>query len=189
MYQMSTLKKIREQRNLTQEELSSSSGISARTIQRIEAGTIPKGQTLRLLAFSLAVREEELQESFDKILEEKKHGNEILASKDCWKIKVINLSSIPFVILPPLNILLPLFLMLVTKKRGQIVKQVISVQIMWSITAPILFLLVAFLKLGNTVALITIVLLVLSNIFIIIRNAIAIDRNKSLFYKLNFSMI
>ncbi|MDF2831166.1 helix-turn-helix transcriptional regulator [Chryseobacterium indoltheticum] len=45
---MSELKKIRETKNITQEELAEKSGISVRTIQRIEAGTIPKGYTLKL---------------------------------------------------------------------------------------------------------------------------------------------
>ena len=45
--QMSQLKKIREEKNLTQEKLAQQSGISVRTIQRIEAGTDPKGDTLK----------------------------------------------------------------------------------------------------------------------------------------------
>jgi transcriptional regulator with XRE-family HTH domain len=44
---MSKLKQIREQQNLTQEELAEKSGISVRTIQRIESGTEPKGHTLK----------------------------------------------------------------------------------------------------------------------------------------------
>ena len=35
---MSSLKTLREQQNLTQEELSKKSGVSTRTIQRIETG-------------------------------------------------------------------------------------------------------------------------------------------------------
>jgi len=37
---MSKLKRIREEQHLTQEELSANSGISVRTIQRIESGGI-----------------------------------------------------------------------------------------------------------------------------------------------------
>ncbi len=54
---MSRLKEIREQKNLTQEELLEQSNISVRTIQRIEAGTEPKGHTLKILAKSLAISE------------------------------------------------------------------------------------------------------------------------------------
>jgi len=46
---MSKLKQLREQKNMTQEELSEKSGISVRTIQRIESGTNPKGHTLKYL--------------------------------------------------------------------------------------------------------------------------------------------
>ena len=46
---MSKLREIRERHNLTQEELSEKSGISVRTIQRIESGTEPKGHTLKIL--------------------------------------------------------------------------------------------------------------------------------------------
>ena len=57
---MSRLKEIREQKNLTQEELSEQSNISVRTIQRIEAGTEPKGHTLKILAKSLDISESDL---------------------------------------------------------------------------------------------------------------------------------
>lgn len=54
---MSKLKTLREQKNLTQEELSERSKISVRTIQRIESGTEPKGHTLRALAQTLEIEE------------------------------------------------------------------------------------------------------------------------------------
>ena len=44
---MSKLKNLREFQNLTQEELAEKSGVSVRTIQRIETGKKPKGYTLR----------------------------------------------------------------------------------------------------------------------------------------------
>ena len=57
---MSELKKIREEKNLTQEELAEKSGLSVRTIQRIEAGTEPKGYTLKTLASTLDISEKYL---------------------------------------------------------------------------------------------------------------------------------
>ena len=57
---MSELKKIREAQHLTQEELAVKSGLSVRTIQRIESGTIPRGYTLKTLASSLSIPEEDL---------------------------------------------------------------------------------------------------------------------------------
>ncbi len=57
---MSKLKIVREQKNLTQEELSEKSGISVRTIQRIESGIAPKGHTLKALSKTLEILETEL---------------------------------------------------------------------------------------------------------------------------------
>ncbi len=57
---MSKLKENREKLNLTQEELSDKSGISVRTIQRIESGNEPKGHTLKILAKTLEITENEL---------------------------------------------------------------------------------------------------------------------------------
>ncbi len=50
IYNMSTLLELREKLNLTQEELANKANISVRTIQRIEAGSIPKGFTLEALS-------------------------------------------------------------------------------------------------------------------------------------------
>lgn len=44
---------LREENRLTQKELAEKAGLSLRTIQRIEAGNIPKGFTLKALAESL----------------------------------------------------------------------------------------------------------------------------------------
>lgn len=61
---MSELKKIREEMNLTQEELAEKSGISVRTIQRIESGTKPKGYTLKALAAALGISEKRFVGSY-----------------------------------------------------------------------------------------------------------------------------
>jgi len=50
---MSRLLEFREKLNLTQEELSEKSGVSVRTIQRIEAGKEPRGYTLKTLGFGI----------------------------------------------------------------------------------------------------------------------------------------
>tara|TARA_R110000796_G_scaffold35017_4_gene90263 strand:- start:1996 stop:2559 length:564 start_codon:yes stop_codon:yes gene_type:complete len=187
---MSRLKALREQQNLTQEELSEKSGISARTIQRIETGKEPKGFTLKALAKALEIGENELlyKESEKKITEGEKENNQVILINYSF-LKLINLSTIPFIIIPPLNIIIPLVLMFTMKQKNSLTKQLISVQILWTIVAPIVFMLGLFLKLGNIFTLILMILIVLSNIFIIIRNAIEIDRNKNLRYKLNFNMI
>ncbi|PIF43532.1 uncharacterized protein DUF4870 [Chryseobacterium sp. 52] len=184
---MSKLKEIREQKNMTQEELAESSGISVRTIQRIEAGTQPKGHTLRVLAKALEIKESDFQNL--EIEKEDPEIQEEQISINYSLIKIINLSSIPCILLPPLNILVPLILMFKLKQKNYLAKQIISVQILWTILAPITFMLGIFLKPGPTLTLIIMILIILSNVFIILRNAAEIDRNKKLLYKLNFNMI
>jgi len=191
---MSKLKAIREQKNLTQEELSEKSKISVRTIQRIEAGTEPKGYTLRTLAQALEIEESALlQDTPQEIPEadevETRVEELIPIPVNYSYIKIINLSSLLFTLLPPLNILVPLLLMFTMKQRNSLVKQIISVQIMWTVMAPVIFMLGIFLKLGKQFTLILMIIIVLSNIFIILRNASEIDGNKKLYFRLKFSMI
>lgn len=191
---MSELKKIREKRNLTQEELAEKSGISVRTIQRIEAGTTPKGYTLKTLAESLDVSEKDLLASktikeeivIDEVIDTTEENHSLFNS---GLIKIINLSSLPFAWLPIVNFLLPLLIMFFTKEKSPIVKQIISLQIFLAIISPIIFMLIALLKLGSVSVMITMIVLVLTNVYIILRNAYEIDKKQGLRYKLNFSFI
>jgi len=191
---MSELKKIRETKNLTQEELAEKSGISVRTIQRIEAGTTPKGYTLKTLAESLEVSENDLLTSetikeeivIDEVIFAIEENNSLSNS---GLIKIINLSSLPFAWLPVANFLLPLLIMFFTKEKSPIVKQIISLQIFLAIISPIIFMLIALLKLGSVSVMITMIALVLANVYIILKNAYEIDKKQSLRYKLNFSII
>ena len=79
---MSKLLALRQKLNLTQEELFEKTGISVRTIQRIEAGTAPKGYTLKALAKGLGVSEESLIEK-----------EEAVSPDDTKWLKLINLSA------------------------------------------------------------------------------------------------
>jgi len=92
-------------------------------------------------------------------------------------------------IIRPFNIIVPLVLIMTMKQKNSLTKQIISVQILWTIIAPIVFMLGIFLKFGHQFTLILMILIALSNVFIILRNAAEIDRNKKLYYQLKFSMI
>ncbi|UMQ40349.1 helix-turn-helix domain-containing protein [Chryseobacterium sp. Y16C] len=189
---MSKLKEIRELQNLTQEELAESSGISVRTIQRIEAGTIPKGYTLRTLSKTLGISEDILQNIQSTETEKEKTSvqeNKEETTINYSLLKIINLSSIPFIVFPPLNILMPILLMFKLKQKNIVAKQIISIQILWTIAAPIVFMLWVFLRLRGNYTLGIMAFIVLSNLFIVIRNTIEIDRKQKLHYKLNFNMI
>lgn len=190
---MSELKKIREEKNLTQEELAEKSGISVRTIQRIEAGTEPKGYTLKTLSSTLEISEKDLLIpkfiSEEIKIDEPTFTSEKEVVFNVTLIKIINLSSLPFAWFPIANFLPPLLILLFTKEKSEIAKQIISLQIILAIFCPIIFLLVAFLKLGSASVMITMITLTLTNVFIILRNAYEIDQKQKLRYKLNFRLI
>jgi transcriptional regulator with XRE-family HTH domain len=192
---MSELRKIREEQNLTQEELAEKSGLSVRTIQRIESGITPKGYTLKALASGLGVHEKDVLPLPPEVHDEEVTDEQpVLIQEETETVryslvKIINLSSIPFAWFPIANFLLPLLIMLFTKQKSSMVKQIISLQIFSAVIAPVIFMMVALMKLGSGSVLITMILLTLANLYIILRNAYEIDKRQKLFYKLNFSMI
>lgn len=176
---MNELLKYRKKLNLTQEELAQKAGVSTRTIQRIEKGTEPKGHTLKALAKALEINENNLKEC----KQEAKVDN-----VNHETIKWINLSSLPFVFVPLASIALPLAIMYVKKQFNPITKQIISLQILWFVISVVLFFLIAlFVKNGVLVPFLCST--VLLNVFVILRNAAALDKNKKLHIKLNFSII
>jgi len=194
---MSELKKIREKQNLTQEELAEKSGLSVRTIQRIEAGTEPKGYTLKALAASLEVSETDLLTPIIPI-KESVVENPIIEEPisiveepiENWTlIKIINLSSLPLCWFPIANFLPPLLIMLISKHKTPLVKQIISLQIVLAVVAPIIFMLVVILKLGKTSVIVTMIALTLVNVFVILRNAYQFDQKRGMYYKLNFNLL
>lgn len=176
---MNTVVQYREKLNLTQEELATKAGLSTRTIQRIEKGNVPKGHTLKVLAAALNVAPEVLKEH--QIQPEKTTINYQMA-------KLINLSSLPFVILPLANIIVPLLIMWHKKQFNPITKQIVSLQILWSILTLILgFIVVVFIK--NTPILLFLTGAVLVNLFIILKNTAALDKKQDLAIQLNFNII
>jgi transcriptional regulator with XRE-family HTH domain len=179
---MSILLELREKLNLTQEELAEKANISVRTIQRIEAGTKPKGFTLEALSNALGVSKNVLLE--DKI--ESNKSNKQL-------IKYINLSSIILIIIPLGNIVLPLIIMYWKKEINTVTKQIISIQILWTLASFILIIASSFLKnwfsLSNQITTFTILILLVVNLYIILRNTLAIEKNDSLHIRLNFSIL
>jgi hypothetical protein len=108
-------------------------------------------------------------------------------------VKIINISSLPFSVLPPINIAVPLVIMLARKRYDPIIKQLISIQILWTVLAVIIFILTAFIKnwlgLSGKFSLMVMVALILTNVFIILRNTAEIDRKGKLYFQLGFNII
>lgn len=126
-------KDLRNRRGLSQEFLAEESGLSLRTIQRIENGeTEPTGETLKRLANGLNVNPDEL---IDWTIKE-----------DIGFLKALNLSALTFLIFPILGILIP-SIMWVSKKDklkgiNKIAKDLINFEITWAIllfTIPLIF--------------------------------------------------
>lgn len=181
---MNKLLKYREELNLTQAELAEKAGVSERTIQRIEKGTPAKGHTLKVLAKTLGVAEDDLKEKPFKPKTE---------TVNYQLTKHINLSSILGVILPPINILLPWFIMKYKDQVNDITKQIVSIQIFYTIITVICILLSPFVSrwfgVTKQLTLILLIASVIINLYVIIRNTIELDKNQRLYIKLNFSFL
>lgn len=121
----SIVQQLREEKNLTQSELAEKSGLSLRTIQRIEAGNIPKGFTLKTLANIFETEPEKL-----------------IPSKEIVKLdraKLINLSSLIGLLIPFGGVLFPLILTYKTKdsKNKELGKSIVSVQIILAVALAV----------------------------------------------------
>lgn len=179
---MSPLLGYREKLNLTQEELAAKSGVSVRTIQRIESGIKPKGYTLESLCKALGITKDDL------LVEQ----NESIKSNK-QLIKYINLSSILLLIVPLGSVIMPLIIMHWKKEVNTLTKQIVSIQILWTLSFPIIILIVALLfklfSFSKEIIPLVMLALIITNLYIIIRNAAEIEKNNKLHIKLNFSIL
>ncbi|MGI9568180.1 MAG: DUF4870 domain-containing protein [Desulfobulbia bacterium] len=124
------IKELRQRKGFSQEELADKTGLSLRTIQRIENGeTEPLGDSLRRLAAAFDVDPNELT---DWQLKE-----------DNGYLTLLNLSSLSFVIFPLLGVIIPLAIWTIKKDKvrdaDKVGKALLNFQITWSI---ILFIIV-----------------------------------------------
>ncbi|MBW1294830.1 helix-turn-helix domain-containing protein [Aquimarina litoralis] len=180
---MSKLAEYRLKLNLTQEELSKKSGISVRTIQRVESGIKPKGFTLKTLARALEIKEKDLIQKDDVNLNKEYNFN---------IIKLINLSSLIAVFIPVVNFVLPLIIAIVKKQLNSITKQIITIQILWTVIMIFVYLFGSLIFIDESsrdIGIAVLLLLVISNVFIILRNGIELNKTNKLHIDLKFSII
>lgn len=169
----------REKNNLTQMALAKKSELSLRTIQRIENGNTLKGFTLKSLAKALEIEPKNLLNK--KI--------------DLEKIKIINISTLSFFIIPFGNIILPAILTFISKneKTKSLGKDILSIQIIWTITTAILLIISPFIQrwlLINTPLLIVVlIILICINIFITFKNAISLTNKSELHIKPKYKLL
>ncbi|MCK0155752.1 helix-turn-helix domain-containing protein [Cellulophaga sp. F20128] len=129
-------KELRLQNGLSQEVVADESGLSLRTIQRIENNeTVPRGDTLNRLAKALNTTSDQLIDSV--VLEDLKYKN------------LMSISVLSFLFFPLLGILIPLLLWRYKKNKikgvHELGKAILNFEITWSL---VLFLYYYFLFSG-----------------------------------------
>lgn len=139
---MNRLKTIRQQNNLTQDDLANTSGISIRTIQRIEKGlSTGSPHTIKNLARALSVEVSDLH------LIENPHES---ASTINGPIKLMNLSILSCLLIPLGNLIFPTIIFLVTKKTNEKIntegRKILSSQILVTIVLFLVMLLIGTFK-------------------------------------------
>lgn len=127
------LQQLRNQKGLSQEALAALSGLSVRTIQRIEAGVSkPRAFTLKVLADSLQV-------NLDDLVKEEVEAKKPV--QDFQTIRLMNLSVLSQLLLPLANVFLPLLIW--SRRKNQLHSQgwevkMISFQICWTFLSLLL---------------------------------------------------
>ena len=174
------IKELRKQKGMSQELLADESGLSLRTIQRIEKGeTNPTGESLKRLSNALNVNPDELIDW--SIKEDKKY------------LTFLNLSALTFLFFPLLGILVPFILW--TSRKGtikninKIGKDLINFEITWTLFLffiPFLWLLMS--KIGvldhltlSTIFIVSGVMYFINLIFILL-NTLRISNEKDVLY-------
>lgn len=117
------IKNLRSRNGFSQEELSERTGLSLRTIQRIENGeTEPRGDSLKRLAAAFEVSPDEI---VDWTVQE-----------DKGFLTSLNLSALSFLFFPLLGILIPLILWISKKDKirnlNKIARDLLNFQITWT---------------------------------------------------------
>lgn len=174
------VQQLREEQNLTQTELAEKSGLSLRTIQRIEAGNIPRGFTLKTLAKTLEIAPEKLT-----------------AAKEPSKTdraKLINLSALMGLVFPFGGVIFPLILTYKTKdkKNKALGKSIVSVQIALTVLLSVSLILCPFVQksfaLRYPLFLVPLLGFILAKLWVVILNGISLNQRGDLhkYFRLNF---
>ncbi len=174
---MSIIKNIRENRGYTQSELAKKTGLSLRTIQRLESkNNEPKGHTLIVLSDAFNIEASALQDQFKNI----KYTKEF----ETTSIRLINLSVLSFLGIPFGNIILP-FILWRRNRKSELIdemgRRIVNFQIMFSVVLSILLCISPFIGrvFFSNAPIILIVLFVayVINVVIVCNTAIKLQRN------------
>lgn len=162
MFSAARIATIRKSKGLSQEVLAEQSGVSLRTIQRVEQGdTVPRGYTLQALAAALDVpldsfRTEEVAAPEPTVVPMHVAAPDAPAPPPSLRpdpdlLQLLNLSALSFLVLPLLNILVPWWLWRKYRTEVQDVAQVgrrlLGFQVLWQAASSLSFLVVVMVQL------------------------------------------
>lgn len=164
------IKALRNQRGFSQEELADKTGLSLRTVQRIENGeTEPRGDSLKRLAMAFQVTPDEIMDW--------------TVQEDKGFLISLNLSALSYLSFPLLGILVPLIIWISKKDKiknvNEIAKDILNFQITWNIL--LFFGFIAYV-LSSVNILFFVVVMYFYNLTVIVISAFRINKDKHVFY-------
>ncbi|WP_139925133.1 helix-turn-helix domain-containing protein [Hymenobacter sp. DG01] len=157
MFSAARIATLRKSKGLSQEVLAEQSGVSLRTIQRVEQGeTVPRGHTLQALAAALEVPLEAFRAEPEPLPEHVATTPVLAAPTPTLRpdpdfLQLLNLSALSFLVLPLLNILVPWWLW--RKHRAEVQhaaevgRRVLGFQVLWQVGSSLAFLVVVMAQL------------------------------------------
>ncbi|WP_456437141.1 DUF4870 domain-containing protein [Psychroserpens sp.] len=186
---MSIIKNIREKSGYTQFKLAKITGLSLRTIQRLEStNKEPKGHTLTVLSDVFDIEPSKLQDQFKNIEKTK--------TSETTSIRFINLSVLSCLGIPFGNLILPLILWRINRKSkfvDEIGRRIINFQIIWSAILCLLLCIAPFINKfffsGTPLILVVLFSAMAINIMIVCATAIKLQRNNFDFLNLPIRFI
>lgn len=181
------VKELRKRNGISQELLAENSGLSLRTVQKIEnEETQPTGDSIKRLSSALNVTPNELIDW--QIIED----NNVLL--------LLNLSQLGFIAFPLLGILIPLIIWTSKKDKikdvDQVGKKILNFQISWTLLLffiAIGIFIIAKFKLSLNISFANILLIIsviyLTNFIVVIFNTLRYHNGKSIKYKPAFPFL
>lgn len=181
------IKELRQRKGFSQDELSDKSGLSLRTVQRIENGeSEPLGDSLKRLAAAFDVTPDEITDWQIK--------------EDPGYLMLLNLSALSFIIFPLLGIIIPMAMWVMKKDKVKNVdyvgKALLNFQITWNIFLffiLIIMLMKLFFNEGLWISVWTFMLIPVGlyfyNVLLIIINAVRSANNKKVVYIPTFKIL
>ena len=176
----------RKNKGLSQELLAENCGISLRTIQRIENNkSKPRPYTLKVIADALNMQMEQLEEI---------DNSELAKNNSISKINLINTSALLGVLIPLLNIIAPVLIWRLNRQNPLVNekgRKVISFQILLFLFSLLILPTTHFLHYKITgefisgrvpMVIVVYIILLLVNVFFIIKNAIRLKTGNTEIY-------